>query len=45
MARGVFVDRSEAEQTTRFDAPERDLREVTPIERSSRNEALLIRRL
>lgn len=45
MARGVFVDRSEAEQTTLFDALERYLREVTPSKRSSRNEALLIRRL
>lgn len=45
MARGLFVDRTEAEQTTLSEALERYLREVTPTKRSSRNEALLIRRL
>lgn len=45
IARGVFVDRSEAEGTTLGEALERYLAEVTPTKKGARQESALIRRL
>ncbi|MFB9158863.1 site-specific integrase [Chromobacterium violaceum] len=44
MARGVFIDRSEAERTTLGDALQRYAQEVTPLKKSAGNELSLIRR-
>lgn len=44
MARGVFIDRSEAERTTLGDALQRYAQEVTPHKKSAANELSLIRR-
>jgi integrase len=44
MVRGVFTDRTEAEQTSLKEALERYLKEVTPSKRGADREASLIRR-
>ena len=43
MRRGVFVDRTEAEQTTLSDALDRYEREVTPRKKGAKQEKLRIR--